>query len=70
MPTTPTNPTGSTPGYLYRSYGTGATNYVLSATLEDDGHTVLTQGGDIDGTVDTTFNCADTAGAPRYCLQP
>jgi general secretion pathway protein G len=42
-------------------------NYVLGATLEDNGATVLTN--DIDGTVGS-INCADTSGAPVYCLMP
>jgi len=62
----PTNPSGSTPGYLYRSFGTGAVNYVLSATMEDDGHTIF--GSDVDGTIDTTFDCTDANN--RYCVQP
>ena len=41
-------------------------SYVLNATLEDDNNAALKD--DLDGTV-LGCNCADTAGAPEYCIQ-
>ncbi|MBU2579535.1 prepilin-type N-terminal cleavage/methylation domain-containing protein [Patescibacteria group bacterium] len=60
----PTDPGTGTYQYYV---ATDNQRYVLNATLEDDNNAALRD--DLDGTI-LGCNCADTAGAPEYCIQP